>query len=125
MEKGLIPYKFVQYLNVVYKKTQHGEYYDNKLEKDGEEYSCDQFYEKSVNEFFNIDISGGAVSGNDFEKLSDFHNNIVAIIGSDDYEILGDFPDSVKRNSNWETIRTAYGLKEVKTQAEASAGQTL
>lgn len=125
VEKGLIPYKFVQYLNVVYKKTQHGEYYDNKLEKDGEEYSCDQFYEKSVNEFFNIDISGGAVSVNDFEKLSDFHNNIVAIIGSDDYEILGDFPDSVKRNSNWETIRTAYGLKEVKTQAEASAGQTL
>lgn len=110
VEKGFLPYKFIQYLNIVYKKTQPGDNYDKNLEENGKPYSCDLFYKSCVEMFFKIDISEGKVSDKDSTTLSAFHRSIEVVVGSYDYDILGDFPDKVERNSKWENIRTAYGL---------------
>ena len=115
----LIPYKFVQYLNVVYKKTKKSPP-DSILNK--EKFTCDKFYKAIVGKIFKITIPKNGVVNDNEDILNSFHANVVNIIHGDDYKILGaeEFPQSIgerKKNNEsltWEDICNAYGLTKVK-----------
>lgn len=121
VKERLIPYKFVQYLNVVYKKTKKSPP-DSILNK--EEFTCDKFYNALVRIVYGINIPvNGVVNKDDYDTLEAFHSHVVDII-KDDYDILGadEFPKSkdferqldITMNSTWEDIRKAYELTEIK-----------
>lgn len=118
----LIPYKFVQYLNVVYKKTKKSPP-DSILNK--EEFTCDKFYNAFVREVFEITIpENGVVNKDDYSTLEAFHSHVEDIIKGEDYDILGadEFPKSkdfdgqldITKDSTWEDICNAYKLTKIK-----------
>ena len=114
--KGLIPYKFVQYLNVVYKKTHPGDAYDKEL-AEKEHYSCDKYYRSCISRLLGIELpDNGVVNKVDFDKISGFHEDVKHILAGDDYSILGDFPKDIKQNSDWKTIRRVYDLTEIRLE---------
>lgn len=116
----LIPYKFVQYLNVVYKKTKKGPL-DEKLIQEG--LTCNKYYKALVNQVYQIKIPrNGVVDKSQYDKLKKFHDNVLSVIRGSDYDILG--PDEFPKESDykgqqditkdkdisWETICKAYGF---------------
>lgn len=119
----LIPYKFVQYLNVVYKKTKKSPP-DSILNKEG--FTCDKYYKAIVDTIFKITIPENGVVNDKDGILKRFHANVIDIIHGEDYIILGadEFPKAddyegqldITQASTWEDIRKAYGLTEVKKE---------
>jgi len=119
----LIPYKFVQYLNIVYKKTKKGPL-DTQLIK--EKLTCDKFYKAIINKVFGVSIPEDGVIGSEYDNLQSFHSNVISII-KDDYDILGaeEFPkatdfdnqQNITRITKWEDVCKAYGLTEIKREA--------
>ncbi len=119
----LIPYKFVQYLNVIYKKTIKGPF-DTRLHN---KYSCDEFYKHFITNVLGVEIDEcGRVC--DFTTLNSFHKNVLSIINGDDYDILNpeEFPrkqdhdngaDVIKNNSSWADISRAYMLTQLKNMS--------
>lgn len=119
VEKGLLPYKFVQYLNIIYKKTHPGEAYDKYL-TEKEHYSCDKYYRSCIFHFFGITIpDNGVLNKTDFDTISEFHNDVVNVFAGDDYNILGDFPEVIEKSAQWNTIREVFQLTEIKPQCAA------
>lgn len=113
--KELIPYKFVQYLNVVFKKTNTDKDAGIKDKPELEDYSCDMYYRSVIDYLFGIKIpEDGAVKTTDYVKISGFHKDVEGILAGEDYNILGDFPTGIEQKSNWNTIREVYQLTEIK-----------
>ena len=106
----LIPYKFVQYLNVVYKKT-HEPGNDSALK----DYSCIRYYRDFTKIVFGIDISSESTKVEQSQTLERFHSNIARVFSCYDYKILieGDpkIPN-VERGAKWPDICSAYELKD-------------
>lgn len=101
--RKLIPYKFVQYLNVVYKKTKGD---PSELDEKLSGYSCDKFYKSFIRLVFGIE----ALNKENKQVLISFHKDVETII-EDDYEIFGDFPSMIKVGSAWDDICKAYDIE--------------
>ena len=122
----LIPYKFVQYLNVVYKKTKKG-----PLDANLNGFSCNQFYKALVSQVFKITIPANGVVGKqeEYNVLNAFHTDVLSVIQGRDYDILGanEFPKAsddknqleITKASNWDDICTAYGLTKIQLADDA------
>lgn len=105
----LIPYKFVQYLNIVYDKT------INKEEL--VDYSCKQFYGKILGY-----VLGGKDAAEKDSKERQFQDDILALIADEEcYNTLGEenFPESLRmkslqkkktREEKWELVAGAYKI---------------
>ena len=109
----LIPYKFVQYLNVVYKKTR-----ESGIDSGLKDYSCRRYYRDFTKIVFEIDNSSESMNDKQSQTLKRFHSNIERIFNCYDYKILieGDpkIPD-VKRGAKWSDICSAYELEDKAT----------
>lgn len=119
VEKGLLPYKFVQYLNIIYKKTHPGDAYDKNL-TETEHYSCDKYYRSCIKKILGINIQkNGVLSKEDYNTISEFHKDVENVLAGDDYYILGDFPKEINQKADWDTIRNVFKLTEIKPQFTA------
>jgi len=113
--KKLLPYKFVQYLNVVYKKTTSKEGmpgYDEVLEESG--YNCDTFHTDFLINVFG-DRKAQAIP--DEMIVDGFHDDVVTLLNGYDYDILGAFPEGIAKAKKdqgitWETVCTTYSIKQ-------------
>ncbi len=109
----LIPYKFVQYLNVVYKKT-HESGNDSGLK----DYSCKRYYSDFTKIVFGIDDSSKSLDKEQSLTLDRFQSNIARIYSCYDYKILieGDQKiPKVERGAEWSSICSAYELEDKTT----------
>ena len=111
----LVPYKFLQYLNVIFRKTTKAPLDENLTNKN---YTCDSFYRDIVTTVFGIKIlNNNLVDTQEHHKtLEDFHSNVLSIIKGDEYDILGqdDFPETlVQKGCNWADVCNAYSLTEL------------
>lgn len=118
----LIPYKFVQYLNVVHKKTTTPKGrpgYDENLVK--EQYNCDKYYRDFMEEVFCVDIAkDGKVSPKEYSIVNAFHNNVISLLAGEDYNILGGFPSGITKGPTWENISRIYQLTQVSEETSLS-----
>ncbi len=91
----LISYKFMQYMNIVYKKT-------NKLDKEYDprlKYTCKQFYLAFIKELYANE-----------EQESSFRNSVVDLINSGDVDNLKLFPKNDSKTVTWADISDKYKL---------------
>lgn len=96
--KRLIPYKFLQYLLVVYEKTEKGsKAYDKNL-ADGEDFDCQKYYTSFIKEMG---------WNNDNIALNEFHRNIIYILKEN--EALQIFNNDILKDINLKKLAETSG----------------